>query len=64
MEHVFYAQSKGVRKKMTNVDQLISYILTLSPEQIEKAINLLPQVTEAIAELTQPVPPSENVQIQ
>ena len=51
-------------QEMTNVDQLISYILTLTPEQVEKAISLLPRVTEAIAELTQPAPQSENVQTQ
>ena len=61
---MFGAKSERSTQTMSNIDQLISYILTLTPEQVEKAISLLPQVTEALAEQQQPAPQLENVQNQ
>lgn len=49
---------------MSAVDQLVSYILSLTPEQVEKAVSRLPQVISAIEGLQQPAPPSENEQTQ
>lgn len=34
---------------MSNTDQLISYILTLTPDQLRDAVSLLPELCEEIA---------------
>lgn len=49
---------------LTAVDNLVSYINTLTPEQIEKAITQLPQLLSAIAEQVQPAPQKEIPQTQ
>ena len=49
---------------MSAVDNLISYIKNLTPEQVDKAVSLLPQVISAIAEQVPPDPRREIVQTQ
>jgi predicted RNA-binding protein associated with RNAse of E/G family len=39
---------------MTAIDELVAYIGSLTPEQLEKAISFLPQVISAIAEQERP----------
>ena len=49
---------------MSAVENLVSYIKNLTPEQVEKAVILLPQVISAIAAQVPPDPQKEIVQTQ
>lgn len=49
---------------MTAVENLISYIKNLTPDQVEKAVSLLPQVISTIAEQAPPDPQTETLQTQ
>ncbi len=41
-------------KKMSAVDKLISYIMTLTPEQVDKVVNQLPRLSALLGESDQP----------
>ena len=45
-------------------DQLISYILSLTPEQVAKLVNQLPQLTSLLEELKKPCHQEQTSQIQ
>lgn len=47
---------------MSAVDNLISYIKNLTPDQVDKAVSLLPRVISAISEQAQPDPQKETLQ--
>ena len=49
---------------MSAIDKLVSYISTLTPEQIEKIIDHLPLLTELLGEQAPPYPPEQISQIQ
>ena len=49
LERLFLPRMKG-ECKLSAVDKLISYITTLTPEQVDKVVSQLPQVISAIAE--------------
>ena len=51
-------------KRMSAVNKLISYIRTLTPEQVEKAVSQLPQVISTIAEQAPLDPRKESLQNQ
>ena len=56
-------RSRRKEHTMRNED-LINYILSLTPEQIEKLIAQIPRLTELLAEQDQPCPPEQSVQNQ
>ena len=58
-----FAQAKG-EARMTAVDQLIKYILTLTPEQVDKVVNQIPRLIELLSESSQPCPPEQSAQNQ
>jgi hypothetical protein len=39
---------------MSDTEKLMAYILTLTPEQVEKVVNQIPRLTKLLSELTQP----------
>ncbi len=49
---------------MSAVDKLISYISTLTPEQIEKLVNQLPRLTALLSEQVPPYPRGQTSQNQ
>ena len=49
---------------MSAVDKLIAFILSLTPEQVEKILNHLPELLEAISKQDQPFPPEQSLQKQ
>lgn len=49
---------------MNDTERLISYILTLTPEQADKIIRQLPQLTALLEESLQPYPSEQSSQIQ
>ena len=56
------APAKG-EIRMSDTDKLMAYILTLTPEQVNKAVTLLPWLTEAIAGQNQPFLLEQSLQI-
>ena len=49
---------------MSAVDKLISYVSSLSPEQIEKIVNQIPRLTSLLSEQAPPCPPGQFLQNQ
>ncbi len=54
-EHQF-PNPHGRKIKMSAVDELIKYILELTPEQVDKVVNQLPRLTELLSKSSQPCP--------
>ena len=50
--------------QMSKVDQLISYILTLTPEQADKLVSQIPRLNELLSKSSQPCPQEQTEQIQ
>lgn len=50
--------------KAPKENKLLSYISTLTPEQIRKAVNHLPQLSEAISKQDQPCHQEQSSQNQ
>lgn len=48
--------------KLSAVDTLISYIRTLTPEQVNEAVSQFPRLISALAEQAPPVPQKETSQ--
>lgn len=46
--------AERIEGQMTAVDQLVKYILNLTPEQTAKIVNQLPQLSSLLAEPCQP----------
>ena len=59
-EQMFAAILKGAPSTMSAVDQLVSYIRTLSPEQVSKAVSQIPQWIAAVSEQEQLCPQEKN----
>lgn len=55
---------KEGKMKMSAVDQLIKYIMELTPEQVDKIISQLPRLSALLEESSQPYPPEQTSQIQ
>ena len=60
LEHSF-VNVKG-RCRMGAVEELINYIKSLTPEQTNKAVNLLPQVISTLSERVPPDLQTETLQ--
>ena len=58
-----FAPVKG-ESPMTAVNNLISYISNLTPEQVEKVFNHLPQLISLLEEASQPCPLEQSLQNQ
>jgi len=61
---MFATKIEGSTQDMTNVDKLITYILTLTPEQADKVIRQLPLLTELLAESLQPCLQEQSLRTQ
>lgn len=61
---MFATKIEGSTQDMTNVDKLITYILTLTPEQADKVIRQLPRLTELLAESLQPCLQEQSLRTQ
>ena len=57
-----FAPAKG-EIRMSDTDKLINYILTLTPEQVEKVVNQIPRLTELLSESSQPCLQERSEQI-
>ena len=64
MKHMFGAKSERSTQAMSKIDQLISYILTLTPEQVDKVVSQIPRLTELLAESSQPCLQEQSSQNQ
>ena len=59
--------SQHIRKesaKMSAVDKLVSYILELTPEQVDKVVSQLPRLTELLSGSSQPCLQEQSLQKQ
>lgn len=61
-EHSFPDERMGSR--MSAVDELIKYILSLTPEQVNKVVSQIPRLTELLEEPSQPCPQEQTSQTQ
>lgn len=64
MEHMFVAKCERSTQIMSDTEKLISYILTLTPEQADKIIRQMPRLTALLEESSQPCPPEQSLQTQ
>ena len=62
-ERMEIAMSKD-QSSINNSEKLLSYIMSLTPEQVEKIINHLPRLTALLEESCQPYPLEQSSQIQ
>ena len=49
--------------RMSDTDKLMNYILSLTPEQVDKVVSRLQELTELIAEQEQLCPREQSAQI-
>lgn len=63
MERTFHSLRKE-SAKMSAVDQLVTYIRNLTPEQMNKVVNQIPRLISVFGEPKPPVPLKENEQSQ
>ena len=49
---------------MSDTEKLISYIMSLTPEQADKIIRQIPRLTALLEESLQPCPPEQSSQNQ
>ncbi len=64
MEHMFVAKCERSTQIMSDTEKLISYILTLTPEQADKIIRQMPRLIALREESSQPCPPEQSLQTQ
>ena len=48
---------------MSDTDKLMAYILTLTPEQVDKVVSQIPRLTELLSESAQPCLQAPSAQI-
>ena len=63
MEQVFYpSKRKDEKATMTAIDELVKYILNLTPEQADKVVSQLPRLSLLLEEPSRPCQPGQIVQ--